>query len=381
MTRLLVLFEYATLNGGERSWLATLDTIRAARFDVTAAAPPDGPLAEELARRDVPIIPLDYNDRDGRRRSLAEIRESLADIIAQHGTELLHANSLNTSRLSGPVVRQSNVPSLGYLRDIMKLRAAAVADLNCHRRLLAVSHATRDFHIAQGLTADRVEVCYNGVDLDAFQPREPSGYLHDQLNISRDAPLVGTIGQIGLRKGFDVLVQAAAELVEGWNGDVQKGDAPAPHFLIIGERHSQKDESVRFEEHLRQAANERPLAGHLHFLNWQDDIPDLLPELTVLAHPARQEPLGRVLLEAAAAGVPVVATKVGGTSEIFPADSGALLVPPDDVPALRAALLEVLADSVFRQRLRDEGRRRMQDAFGRKQAAEGLLSYYRSILA
>ena len=66
-------------------------------------------------------------------------------------------------------------------------------------------------------------------------------------------------------------------------------------------------------------------------------------------HPARQEPLGRVLLEAAAAGVAVVATDVGGTPEIFPPDSeSARLVPPDDAAALAAAMLELLDDEALR---------------------------------
>ena len=69
-------------------------------------------------------------------------------------------------------------------------------------------------------------------------------------------------------------------------------------------------------------------------------------------HPARQEPLGRVLLEAAAAGVAVVATDVGGTREIFPPEADAArLVPPDDADALAAAMLELLGNRELRGRL------------------------------
>lgn len=376
MTRLLVLFEYATLNGGERSWLTTLDEIRRAGFEVTAAAPRAGPVAEELARRDVPLLAIEFHDSSGRRRELGDLRASLAEMIASHGTQLLHANSLNMSRLSGPVARASGIASLGYLRDILKLRRAAIEDLNCHRRLLAVSCATRDYHIAQGLEPDRVEVCHNGVDLVRFRPRPPTGYLHRELGIPTTAPLIGTIGQIGLRKGLDVLIESAAKLMRHW-----QSDTPAPHFLIIGERHSQKEESIRFEQQLHEAASIPPLKGQVHFLQWRSDIPDLLAELTLLVHPARQEPLGRVLLEAAAAGVAILATDVGGTREIFPSDQeSARLVPPGDSNELRVALAQLLQNTALREQLPRNARRRICQAFDGSAAAHRLIAHYRSIL-
>lgn len=376
MTRLLVHFEYATLNGGERSWLATLSAVREAGFDVSAVGPAEGPLADELVRREVTLHPLEYYAADGRRRDLADIRASLAAIIRQHEPELFHANSLSTSRISGPVVQEQGLPSLGHLRDIIKLKASVIRDLNCHRRLLAVSQATRDFHIAQGLDEERVEVCYNGVDVELFQPRPRTGHLHDHLGIEPNAPLIAAIGQIGLRKGFDVFVAAATELANRW-----KGDTPRPHFLIVGERHSQKEESVQFEQQLRAAAERPPLSGHLHFLGWRSDLPELLSELSALVHPARQEPLGRVLLEAAACGVPVIATNVGGTAEIFPRESqAARLVPPDDTVALTAAIEEVLTDESLQQQLCERGRQQVQTVFSRQQAAKRLITHYRALL-
>ncbi len=387
MTRLLVLFEYASLNGGERSWLGSLDSIRAAGFDVTAAGPSEGPLAEELARRDVPLLPLSYSNADGSRRALDELRISLKETLSEHGTELLHANSLSTSRISGPVAAELGVPSIGHLRDIIKLSRAVIADINCHTRLLAVSRATRDFHIAQGLEADRVEVTFNGVDLQEFRPRSQSGYLHNELNVPRDAPLIAAIGQVGLRKGFDVLLEAAAQLAEQQrttDGRIEAARSaanfPAPHFLIIGERHSQKEESVRFEEQLHAAAAKPLLAGHVHFLSRRTDIAQLLPELSLLVHPARQEPLGRVLLEAAACGLPIIATKVGGTAEIFPAaESGAILVPADDAAAICQAMLRVLADRTLAEQLGTAGRERMEQVFDHHQAADRLIDHYRAL--
>ena len=105
-------------------------------------------------------------------------------------------------------------------------------------------------------------------------------------------------------------------------------------------------------------------------------MPELLAELTLLVHPARQEPLGRVLLEAAAAGVPVVATDVGGTREIFSDDEAELIVP-DDVAALAAAIERMLADESLRRRRGAAASR----AFEKRSRSNMLPRHLRGIIA
>ncbi len=368
MPEILLLCEYPTLNGGERSMLATLPGVRAAGFSPVAMAPPDGPLAEALAAAGVEHLPFSCRESNGASRPQNRLREELSAHLRRRRPALLHANSLAMGRLSGPVAMELGLPSLAHLRDIVRLSARAAADLNCHRRLLAVSEATRDFHVAGGLEADRVHVVYNGVDLDAFRPRTPTGYLHRELGLPPESQLIGTIGQIGLRKGQDVLLRAARSIADRM---------PTAHYLIVGRRHSEKDESRQFERALHETL-QGSLASRVHFLGLRSDVDRLLGELTMLVHPARQEPLGRVLLEAAAAGAAVVATAVGGTPEIFPPESGAArLVPPDDADALGRAIVEVLGDASLRLRLAAASRRRAEQLFNLRAASESLLRHYR----
>jgi glycosyltransferase involved in cell wall biosynthesis len=339
--------------------LATLEGVGRAGFQIAVAAPGDGPLAEALHARGIDVEPFLVRDREGTRRSQGVLREELAGIVSRHRPAVVHANSLAMGRLSGPVVAEMQAPSISHLRDIIKLGAQAVADLNRHTRLLAVSRATRDFHVAQGLLPAKVDVLYNGLDLARFCPRQATGYLHQELGLPREARLIGTIGQIGLRKGLDVLAQAAIRIAD---------ELADVHFLIVGERHSDKAESQAFEAALHHAAQQE-IPGRLHFLGRRDDVPRLLNELTLLVHPARQEPLGRVLLEAAASGVAVVATDVGGTPEIFPpASQSARLVPPGDAEALIAAIRETLGDEPLRTRIAAAARRRAEEAFDAAQA-------------
>jgi len=428
MPDVFILCEYPTLNGGEFSMLSTLDGVRAGGFTPAVIAPSVGPLGELLRSRGVEVLPFGLCDAVGKRLPLTEIRTQLAELLRRRRPDLLHANSLSTGRISGPVAAELGLPSMAHLRDIVRLSAQAVADLNCHRRLVAVSEATRQFHAAGGLDAKRLHVLHNGVDIERFRPRSPSGYLHRELGLVANAKLIATIGQISLRKGQDVLVRAAASLGPA---------ADALHFLIVGERYSQKGESRRFEENLRNpeawlreddgwlgasAASSQnaetwglaaldpshpktghpktghpktghpktghpntshpksDLSGRLHFLGFRDDVDRLLGELTLLVHAARQEPLGRVLLEAAASGVAIVATDVGGTPESFPSTlQSARLIPPDDPEALAAAIAELAADQPQRERLAAAARHRAEQAFNVGRATEALLHHYRAI--
>jgi glycosyltransferase involved in cell wall biosynthesis len=362
----LLVCEYASLNGGERSILATLERVRRSGFELVAAAPPDGPLADALAARSIEVLPFGVAGDD---RSLPRRRELLAEILRRRPVQLLHANSLAMGRLSGPVAHTAGVPSLAHLRDIVGLSRQAIADLNCHGRLLAVSDPVRRFHVAAGLDAQKTSVLHNGVDLDAFQPRPRTGYLHGELRIPPAATLAGAIGQIGLRKGHDVLVAAAQRLAVRF---------PDLHWLLVGCRFSDKDESRQFEAALHREAG--TLAGRFHFLGPRDDVARLLNELTLLVHPARQEPLGRVLLEAAASGTSVVATDVGGTREIFPLESdSACLVPPDDPDRLAEGVAEMLRSESLRQQRAVLARRHVEQHFTLERAAAGLVAHYHAL--
>jgi glycosyltransferase involved in cell wall biosynthesis len=368
----LVLCEYASLNGGERSLLAVLDGLCAAGYRMQAAAPSTGPLMTAFAQRGIRGVELDLHDALGRRFELSVCRRRLRAAIDAVQPDLIHANSLSMSRLSGPVAAELGVPSLGHLRDIIKVPATVIADLNRHPRLAAVSHATRDWYVTMGLAAERTHVLYNGVDLTRFQPRAPSGYLHRELGLAPDNLLVGFIGQIGMRKGLLTLMTAAREVAAAKNN---------VHFVIVGQRYSQKQEALDYEQQLRAAATDGRLRGRVHFRGVRSDVDRLLNEFALLAHSARQEPLGRVLLEAAAAGLSVVATDVGGTREIFPPDTvSACLVPPDEPASLAAAMLLLLEDADLRAAIGQAARRRAEQAFDADRAAEILGRHYRDLL-
>lgn len=368
--RVLVLCEYPALHGGERSLLTMLEQPIFESLEISWAVPP-GPLAAAVQARGWACLPITWHDPAGRRWPLEGCRDQLDQLICRVQPDLIHANSLSMSRLSGPVVRARGIPSLGHLRDILRVNQQVLRDLSAHPRLLAVSQATRHWYVTAGLAPSRVRVLYNGVDVQTFRPRPAAGQLHRQLDLPRCARLVAAIGQLGMRKGLDTYLSAAARVAE------RVADV---HFLLIGARYSRKQEAREWEAGLRARASQGHLAGRCHFLGVRDDVPRLLNELTLLVHAARQEPLGRVLLEAAAAGLPVIATDVGGTREIFPATGNAArLLPPDDPDRLASTMIDLLEDAAARQQLGRAARQRIVQAFPADQAARALWRHYRQL--
>ena len=340
------------------------------KVEFTAIAPPAGRLAEALNSRAITHIPFSTKSDTGQKLSPAELLPSLQTAIQKSGVNIVHANSLSMGRLLGSIVNQFPVSTTCHLRDIMKLSRKAISDINQNTAIVAVSEATRAFHIGQGLDPQKCTAIHNGIDCTQFAPQSSTGELKRQLNLADDAFLIMTVGQIGLRKAQDVFVNAAIQ---------SAGKMPNAHFLIVGERNSQKTESIEFEQALHTRIEAAGLAEQFHFLGFQTNMPKLYNEVDLLVHSAKQEPLGRVLLEAAACGLPVIATDVGGTREIFPDETTAKLVPPGDVGSLATAITEFYHSAALRSELRRNARERITAAFPIQTAAAKLEKFWKRI--
>lgn len=377
----LILGEYGSLNGGEHSLLAAIPALTRSGVRLTAAVPPETDFAKALSAAGVTIESLSLFDEQGVRQTQQEIRGSIATIVGRVKPGLVHANSLSMSRLLGPVIQNEQTKTLGHFRDILKLSKKAIFDLNLLDRIIAVSQATADFHINQGIAAAKIEVVHNGVDLARFCPntldseREPSFVptqptLRSELGISDDAEVCLFVGQIGMRKGVDSLLDLLSPLC------VQRENL---HLVIVGSRHSSKDEAIEYEQNLHQRSQKDFPSGRVHWLGRRIDIARIMRESNVLIHPAKQEPLGRVLLEAAASGLPIVTTDVGGSREIL-SELEDCLFPPDDFCAACELVSQMLDDTMFRQNISKKLREVAVSRFSAQIAGENYLRVYQFLL-
>ena len=386
--RVLVLFEFPSVLGGERSLACSVQQLQN-EFEFLALAPNCDPIRSFLKLHGIEHLgacPASDVSLSARRSALAEQIKA----IAPH---LVHANSLAVSRLSGPVCQALGITSLGHMRDIVGLSPQALADVCSHRLLVAVSRATKQAFVRQGVHESRIRVLYNGIDVSTFA-RPRTGAIRRELNLPESATLFLNVGQISLRKGQDVLLQAA-QLLDGAlaeAGGSALGDIQSAYdwrLLLVGERYGQKEETLAFEKSLKSLAREPALRDCVHFLGYREDVSQLMADCDVLVHAARQEPLGRTLLEAASSKLCMVATRVGGTEEIFAVDeecaehgrTTALLIPPDNAPCLAQAMAQLLLEKDLRRELADQAYQVAVHRFAPLKAAQGLRNLYQALLS
>ena len=367
--RVSLLFEYPTLNGGERSLLAVLPRLISAGIEPTAIAPPSGPLADAIGEAGLPLVPLELRDpRTNRRGPLEESAERLAAVLAEVPAGLVHANSLSLSRLLGHVRGGFAWRATGHCRDIVGLSAAAVRDVARLDRVVAVSAAVAD-HLAElGVDRPRVAVVHNGIAANFLARSGERFRLRKEYGIPQADRLLLGVGQRVRRKGWDVLADALAGM-----------DRQGVWFALIGDCTSGKEEARRFDDEIERRF--RDLFGDRFLsLGRRGDVPGWMQAADLLVHPARQEPFGRVLLEAGLSRLPIVATDVGGTAELV-GDSGTRLVPAGDAAALRSAIADFLADPAGFAAAAARLGERVRESFPVERAASGLLAVWRQSLS
>jgi glycosyltransferase involved in cell wall biosynthesis len=203
-------------------------------------------------------------------------------------------------------------------------------------RIITVSPRLRQAILAMGIgQPEQVVVVPLGLELDRFlrTPPAPAG-LRPALHLTPGIPLLGIVGRLAPIKDHPALFRALTLLEAG---------SQAPHLVVVGD-------GERREE-LGRLADELGLASRIHFLGWRSDLEAILAELDMVICSSRNEGTPVALIEAMAAGVPVVSTDVGGVGDLVVHDETGWLVPPGDPPALARAIQGLLADPALRARL------------------------------
>jgi glycosyltransferase involved in cell wall biosynthesis len=175
-----------------------------------------------------------------------------------------------------------------------------------------------------------------------------------------DATVLLTLSRLHEKKGLDVLLRALAGL-------------PACVAWIAGDGPLEAD--------LKALSARLGIADRVHFLGWRNDRGALLRAADICVLPSRWEPFGTVMLEAWAAGAPLVAAASQGPSALIEDGGNGLLVPVDDAAALAAAIRRLLADPALRAHLIDRGRADYQQGFTREAVTERMLALYRQLIA
>jgi len=341
--RPLVLISSLQRRGAERVTVSLLTRLREQGYTVplcTLTNRHDGPLAAEIEARGVERLDLGSRrlaDLAALLRLIGLLRRRRIDVVHAHGQDacILGATACAIEGLSLIVTRhvmEEPTESLRLAsRAYLALQALQRADL-----VVAVSNAVAQ-RLAQSARLRRPpEVILNGVEpafFDAASQPDQRQAFRNTLGL-RDGPVILSVATLGTGKGHDNLLNAAASLRDRF-----------PHLsvLLAGEG--------QLEHELRQKAMR--LGDTVHLLGHREDIPQLLAAADLVCQASESEALPTALMEAAAAGRPVVATRVGGTAEVVDDQETGLLVPPGNSAALTSAIETLLTDT---QRATEMGR-------------------------
>ncbi|MBK1648820.1 glycosyltransferase [Rhabdochromatium marinum] len=294
----------------------------------------------------------------------------LRRLMVRTQPDIVHLHSrIGADVMGGLAGRWAGVPVVHTRRvDNPEPRWLVATKYRLHDRVIAISAGIAEVLRTEGVPESKLRLVRSAVDTSAYaRPCDPA-YRDavlgaSPLGLTPGAPLIGVVAQLIARKGHRVLLEALPALVARW---------PELRVLLFGQG--------REEAALRSRIAELGLTQQVWLAGFREDLDRLLPCLDLLVHPATMEGLGVSLLQAAAAGVPVVASRVGGIPEaVLEAETG-VLVPPGDAPALSAAIAGLLEDVERRRRLGAAGQARMRAEFSLDAMVEGNLAVYREVL-
>lgn len=287
------------------------------------------PRAEQFAAADIPIATVTQHGFD------PTLPHRLARLFRDRNVGLVNAHNFGRYLYAGPAARLAGLPSIytEHSRTLRTERALWQLQPRVSRladRVVAVSESLRTFLISQlRLPPERVDLIPNGIDIDVYAGGNRAR-ARAELGLRDDEPVIGHVGRLVPVKNHRLLLAAYARLTATPSRLLLVGDGP--------ERPALEQEVARLG-----------LSEQVTFLGIREDVADLLAAMDLFVLSSHSEGLPLAILEAMAAGLPVVATEAAGQDVVTPATGR--LVPNDDPARLAAAMAELIDDPARRARL------------------------------
>jgi glycosyltransferase involved in cell wall biosynthesis len=350
----------------------------------------DGPLRAEIEGLGVPVevVVGDRRPITAGARGLADLgrlRSRLAGVADRHRVDVIQTHLLRSLDFVAMTLRRPGRRAVFWTvhNAMLELRPDQLPSgdrllgpkRTAHRWLYRAGARLVDGFIAvstdvasavretYGPPRNRLAVIPNGVDIDRYRGEVDRGAVRRRVGITADAPTIIVVAKLMEQKGHAVLLDALPAI---------RAQVPDVKVLFVGEGELRAD----LEERIRSSG----LDGVVRTLGDRADVADLLAASEMFVLPSRWEGLPMALLEAMAAGRPVVASAVSGTREVVEDGVSGLLVPPGDPAALARAVVRVLSSADEQHRLGHEGRIRVEACYSARAQARRHAELFRSRL-
>ena len=366
--RLCYLITELNVGGAEKVLLGLATLLPKDRYEVLVACLFDpGPVADEIRAAGVPVVDLGM-------RNKVDVRAAfrLYALLHSRRIQILHAHMFHANLLAALVGRAARTPVVLATRQTVNIGGTVREWIN--RLTIALCDAmvtvSRQVHEVQRrmpwIDPAKLVVIPNGVPIEAAPSYSAASAqaLRREWGIDTDGMVAGTVARLGAEKGHTFLLEAVAKV---------QNCLPQAKFLFVG------DGPMRPQ--LEDRARILGVADSIIFAGLRHDIPTILSLFDLFVLPSLWEGLPMAVLEAMAAGLPVVATAVGGTPEVVLDGITGLLVPPRDPQALAEGILRLLRDPDLRQRMGGAGRERVAAHFSVEQMVQRTEKLYEQLLA
>ncbi len=229
--------------------------------------------------------------------------------------------------------------------------------------LIAISHAVKEWLIQERhIALEKVTMIHYGIELEAFT--QPHADWRRARGLDGQA-IIGSIGRLESRKGHDILIRAMPAVRE---------QVPSAFLAIVG--HDPWD----YGKTLQTIIDKLGLKGHAQLIGFQSDVPSFLHALDLFAFASRSEGFGQVVIEAMAAGKPVVASKIPPLTEIVVDGETGLLVEPNNPAAFAEALVWLCRHPDEAQQMGMRAQARVQHHFSVDKMSEAVLLLYQRVI-
>jgi glycosyltransferase involved in cell wall biosynthesis len=366
--RILQIVGNAVIGGAENHVLTLVQSLRARGHLVAVVCPRPGPLVDALLDARVPVHLIEHvvpAPDDDYSLSLPALW-ALSALMRRWRPTVVHSH-LYPAHLHGTLAGQlAGVPVLVATAHTLVVRPGDPWLVALTRgRIIAVSRAAKALLVRAGVPPRRIRVIYNGIAPQYFQDATAQALtLRQQLGIPTDAPVVGIIARLSAEKGHQAFLYLARDVAALY---------PPARFVVVG--------TGPLADELEALAARLGIAERVLFTGARRDITALNHAIDIFALPSREEALPLAVLEAMAAGRPVVASAVGGVPEVVVDGETGFLLRPDDHSGFVRAVATLLDRPALRARMGARGRARVRERFGVDRMVDAVLRYYRTLLA
>lgn len=362
---ILYLSSSSLMGGAEVSLYQLIKAIDKTKYKPIVLCPRSGPLVEEFKTTNIPTIitPL-FPWRKLRYRFFRGTASHLAINYAKlKNVQIVHSNSIWVNPYAQKIGEDLKIPVICHLRDLVTKNHIKKYHLDKVDMIIPVSNSVKKIVEKADIDDKKVRMIYNGIDISLFDCGKD--VLRREFSIKGD--IVGIISQLqSYHKGHRDFIMAA------WEVSQQR---PNTYFAIIGGA----DPSGHYISELENLTHKLGIWDKVIFTGFRSDIANIMKSLDILVSASWKEAFGRSLIEAMAAGKPVIATNVGGMPEIVQDGVTGMIVPPKAPKAIANAILRMLKDKDLMVNMGIAGQKRVKELFSLERNIKQIQEVYEEI--